>query len=191
MCGQTKAKDEWKSKYASGGRWQKKSNKKSYGEENCPCGRTEITLDRVSLQCWGEKTWSAVSVCVCAESAFCGVIVVLQSRTESAQIYCYKWQREDGEMEGLCTANKRWREGRKKEADRIMNGRKSEREKEVVSKNNLARGLWWRPWATQTTESSVPLRQHIGFLTLACVCMCACVCGCVCACVHVFLRGSW
>lgn len=58
-------------------RWQKESERKSYGEENCGCGKTETTLDRVSLLCRrGREKERSTCVCirvfVCVKRAFCG-----------------------------------------------------------------------------------------------------------------------
>lgn len=79
------------------------------------------------------------------------------------------WWRKDGR------ASQSWmtdegRRGRKKDRPHSEWQKIRDREKDSVSKNSPARGLWWQPWATQTRQSSVPLRQHVDFIIPACVC---------------------
>ncbi len=79
---------------------------------------------------------------------------------------------------GFAEQNDRWRKGRKKKEERLTVEWMAEnkREKEIISKNNLVRVLWCQPCATQARQSSVPLRQHIDWLTPARARVCVCVC---------------
>lgn len=110
---QMKANGWWKWKY---GPVRDNREKKSYGKENCSCGKGKTTQDRVSLFYYyaEERKGEIQCMCVCRESFLLCWRWFLQSRAESSQICLTNDSLMTERLKGFAGLNGIWGKGRGK-----------------------------------------------------------------------------